>query len=63
MVLEKVKEEDVKSVTIGKESAGSWQGVGKELGLDFYILERIADYCKKWPCSAVCADGKRYTMV
>ena len=28
-------------------SARSQQGVGKELGLDFYILERIADYCKE----------------
>ena len=27
--------------------ARSWQGVGKELGLDFHILERIADYCKE----------------
>ena len=37
------------------------QGVGRELArnlacLDFNILERIADYCKDWPCSAVCAD-------
>jgi len=26
MILEKVKEEDVKSVTVGRELAGSWQG-------------------------------------
>ena len=29
----------------GKESARSWQGVGKELGVDFNILQDIADFC------------------
>ena len=29
----------------GKEQARSWQGVGKELGVDFNILKSIADYC------------------
>ena len=29
----------------GKEPARSWQGVGKELGVDFNILKDIADFC------------------
>ena len=29
----------------GKELARSWQGVGKELGVDFNILKDIADFC------------------
>ena len=29
----------------GKELARSWQGVGKELGVDFNILKNIADFC------------------
>ena len=29
----------------GKELARSWQGVGKELGVDFRILERIGLFC------------------
>ena len=29
----------------GKEPARSWQGVGKELGVDFNILKHIADFC------------------
>ena len=28
-----------------KEPARSWQGVGKELGVDFNILKDIADFC------------------
>lgn len=29
----------------GKESAGSWQGVSKELGIEPEILKRIHDFC------------------
>ena len=29
----------------GKESAGSWQGVSKELGIESEILKRIYDFC------------------
>ena len=47
MVMEMFKGEDVESGFIGKELARSWQGVGKELGVDFQILERIANYCKE----------------
>ena len=47
MVLEMVKGKDEESEPVGKELARSWQGVGKELGLDFQILERIVDYCKE----------------
>ena len=47
MVMEMVKGKEVESVPVGKESARSWQGVGKELGVDFHILERIAEYCKE----------------
>ena len=47
MVMEMVKGKEVESVPVGKELARSWQGVGKELGVDFHILERIAEYCKE----------------
>ena len=33
------------SLPDGKEPARSWQGVGKELGVDFNILKDIADFC------------------
>ena len=46
-VMEMVKGKDVESAPAGKELARSWQGVGKELGVDFRILERIAEYCKE----------------
>jgi len=36
---------DPESLPNSKESARSWQGVGKELGVDFNILKDIADFC------------------
>ena len=54
------------SLPDGKESARSWQGVGKELGLDFQILERIAIYCKEPKSLAEIAEhlglSDRYKM-
>ena len=46
MVMEMVNEEN-RSMPEGKELARSWQGVGKELGVDFYVLESLADYCRE----------------
>ena len=40
-VTEKVDESNLN----GKELARSWQGVGKELGVDFNVLKKIAEFC------------------
>ena len=66
LVMEMVEDKEVKSLPDGKESARSWQGVGKELGLDFQILERIAIYCKEPKSLAEIAEhlglSDRYKM-
>ena len=47
IVMRMVKEDGVESTPAGKESTRSWQGVSKEIGVDFYVLERLAKYCRE----------------
>ena len=42
------------SMANGKELARSWQGVGKELGLDYKVLEIIGEYCREEVFSGNC---------
>ena len=50
----------------GKELARSWQGVGKELGVDFNVLKKIAEFCVKARSLSEIAEhlslGDRYKM-
>ena len=66
IVMQMVKRTDAESMPTGKESARSWQGVGKELGVDFYVLESLADYCREARSLAEIAQhlgfGDRYKM-
>ena len=50
----------------GKESARSWQGVGKELGVDYRVLESVGDFCQEARSLSEIAEhlglGDRYKM-
>ena len=50
----------------GKEPARSWQGVGKELGVDYRVLESIGDFCQEARSLSEIAEhlglGDRYKM-
>ena len=56
----------VESSLEGKELARSWQGVGKELGVDYSILERIGRFCQEARSLSEIAEhlgfGDRYKM-
>ena len=57
---------DPESLPNSKESARSWQGVGKELGVDYRVLERIGDFCQEARSLSEIAEhlglGDRYKM-
>jgi hypothetical protein len=57
---------DPESLPNSKELARSWQGVGKELGVDFNVLKNIADFCVEAHSLAEIAKhlglGDRYKM-
>jgi len=57
---------DPESLPNSKESARSWQGVGKELGVDFNVLKKIADFCVEARSLSEIAEhlglGDRYKM-
>ena len=63
---EKTTEKVDESNLDGKESARSWQGVGKELGVDYCVLESIGDFCQEAHSLAEIAEylglGDRYKM-
>ena len=56
----------VESSLEGMELAWSWQGVGKELGVDYSILERIGRFCQEARSLSEIAEhlgfGDRYKM-
>ena len=66
IVMRMVKAARKVTLPTGKESARSWQGVGKELGVDFNVLERIGDFCQEARSLAEIAEhlglGDRYKM-
>jgi predicted HTH transcriptional regulator len=57
---------DPESLPNSKESARSWQGVGKELGVDYRVLESIGDFCQEARSLSEIAEhlglGDRYKM-
>ena len=57
---------DPESLPNSKESARSWQGVGKELGVDYRVLESVGDFCQEARSLSEIAEhlglGDRYKM-